>query len=82
MKLAISLLINCLLTLVLAIILFVEFAQYDEVFYLVCVFVLFAGIFALMAVDEFIDSVKVFKEKLNLIESYQLAEQEFNDNQG
>jgi hypothetical protein len=55
MKLAISLLINCLLTIVLSFVLFVEFAQYDEVFYLVCVLVLFAGIFAIMALDEFID---------------------------
>jgi hypothetical protein len=54
MKLAISLLINCLLTTVLSFVLFVEFAQYDEVFYLVCVLVLFAGIFAIMALDEFI----------------------------
>ena len=54
MKLAISLLINCFLTTVLSFVLFVEFAQYDKVFYLVCVMVLFAAIFAIMALDEFI----------------------------
>ena len=54
MKLAISLLINCLLTIVLSFILSVEFAQYDEVFYIVCVLALFAAIFAIMALDEFI----------------------------
>ncbi len=54
MKLAISLLINCLLTIVLSFVLFFEFAQYDEVFYLVCVLVLFAAIFAIMALDEYI----------------------------
>jgi hypothetical protein len=55
MKLAISLLINCLLTIVLSFVIFVEFAQYDEVFYIVCILVLFAGIFAIMALDEFIE---------------------------
>jgi len=55
MKLAASLLINCFLTIVLSFVFFVEFAQYDEVFYLVCVLVLFAGIFAIMAFDELID---------------------------
>jgi len=55
MKLAISLLINALLLVALAFVVFVEFAHYNESFYVACVLVLFAGVAAIMALDEFIE---------------------------
>lgn len=55
MKLAASLLINALLLIVLAAIVFVEFAHYSESFYIACALVLFAGVSAVMALDEFIN---------------------------
>lgn len=54
MKLATSLLINSLLLITLAFITVVEFAQYSEMFYIACALVLFAGVSAIMALDEFI----------------------------
>jgi len=55
MKLAMSLLVNALLLVTLAFITFVEFAQYNESFYVACALVLFAGVSAIMALDEFIE---------------------------
>jgi len=55
MKLAMSLLVNALLLITLAFVLFVEFAHYNESFYVACALVLFAGVSAIMALDEFIE---------------------------
>ena len=55
MKLAMSLLVNALLLVTLAAIVFVEFAHYNESFYAACALVLFAGVSAIMALDEFIE---------------------------
>jgi hypothetical protein len=55
MKLAMSLLINALLLVTLAFVLFVELAHYNESFYVACALVLFAGVSAIMALDEFIE---------------------------
>jgi len=55
MKLAMSLLVNALLLIALAFVVFVEFAHYNELFYVACALVLFAGVSAIMALDEFIE---------------------------